>query len=325
MIEINPVFNVVLIEWDGNKPPTTWYNRLRSMNLRVMGDKKQSPLDRRACGSGVIYQEGMIMVNTPEQAVMISNIAKGLGAKNVVVGELSLTDASASANDMKVLDSIGKRGRPSKSDEELRQEPHVMTCLWELESRDVVLGELKNEHVCPVCGSTSIALRKGERRSFKPYEKGDIFDYWLKTHFVSGEYEKPNFDENARLSGFESPSEIQNNAGISDLLNSPLGKFVSRDTKLPAEKRLILLSLAHKRISEMIYRESVEKSNNNHLQGMTIYYQICPNPVLKGSLLPENRFKISMVDLLPYMKQGMMNPLSSFTKEELCYLVENTL
>jgi len=39
---------LVLIEWDGLQPPTSYYNRLKSLGIRVRGDKSEAPVVRRA-------------------------------------------------------------------------------------------------------------------------------------------------------------------------------------------------------------------------------------------------------------------------------------
>lgn len=46
---------IVLIEWDGKKPPTTWYNRLKKFGLVIRGAGKDGdPTDRRRQMSGMI-------------------------------------------------------------------------------------------------------------------------------------------------------------------------------------------------------------------------------------------------------------------------------
>jgi len=321
-MSVNPVFHVVLVEWDGMKPPTTWYNRLRSMGLRVNGNKSESPLQRRACGSGVIYQEGMIMVNTPEQAVCISQLATSMGATNVVTGELAIEGFSMTEKERTVLSNLQQRGRPSRESDKVKMSKHSMTCYSEMKTMEVTPKTLANEGICPVCGSTRVSMRVGAQTRAYPFVgREDIYSYWLKTHFINGTFEKPVFD-NSVINEENEYSDTTTNLLRSTKLYSAI--MVS---KIQPEKLLRVLDTAYDfwkfTYASQDNNEIHQKLTNNHLKGFSVYYQINQNPRLDGSLVT-GLCELSMIDLLPQLERGN-SPLKDLTTEEILELCDASI
>lgn len=57
---------IAVIEWDGKQPPTTYYNRLRSMGLKVRGDKEKAPVVRRA-STARTFSQGYEWIDSDER------------------------------------------------------------------------------------------------------------------------------------------------------------------------------------------------------------------------------------------------------------------
>lgn len=111
---------IVLIEWDGNKPPTRWYSFLARYGLNIgqggVGDKfanagkgdRISPIARRMAGKnsnpyGVAFQEGAIVVNSGDMARRLASNARYFGATSVSIGSVSLNPYSMTPEDEQAL------------------------------------------------------------------------------------------------------------------------------------------------------------------------------------------------------------------------------
>jgi len=68
-------FHIVVIEWDGEKPPRQWYRRLKRLAGGVRGDKKVNPIERRA-DKGIIIQEGCILTPSYSLARALAIMAR---------------------------------------------------------------------------------------------------------------------------------------------------------------------------------------------------------------------------------------------------------
>lgn len=205
----------VAIEWDGNKPPATFYNRLHQYGLysrRSLEEKNvafesdnaslyhwrstQNGKKKTETMSGLVLQEGMILVNSASMAEFIMYEAKRLGAKHVIVGNLSMSDFAIGEQDLRVLDQmhkvVSKRG-PKKSAEEGR---YVVTCYDEARTYEV-LHEAQPIQ-CPMCNSVKIEVRSGKQYTFthdpkETNDKGDVTAYWSRTRFAGSNFEVPVF------------------------------------------------------------------------------------------------------------------------------------
>lgn len=194
---------IVMVEWDGRTPPTTWYNRLHKEGLYVRGSKDQTPLARRAqlgtSSAGVVYQEGCIICQSEGLARSVASYAWEQGATNVSVGLVRLDQFNMSERDHAILDSLnavwGRRGRKSSAD----QGDYVITCLedahsWQVESDDKPM-------ICPQCGSPMITWRKlgmDDQPGLQvgSYEiglamAGSLLQLWLDTRHQVGKFERP--------------------------------------------------------------------------------------------------------------------------------------
>lgn len=183
---------VVIIEWDGGRPPSTWYNRMAKLGLTVRGDKSRSPLERRRGRHGVTHQEGAIVVASESEARLLGHLAQEMGAKDVTVGILSALDMSMTDSDREVLDhvskTLGKRGRPTR-DEKNEEHYWAITCLDEMVTQVIRARDAVN---CPTCGSFHVHARLGGLTSVPPMKPDeDVWTYWLNSRFVNGMWESP--------------------------------------------------------------------------------------------------------------------------------------
>jgi hypothetical protein len=192
-------FNVIL-EWDGSKPPTTFYKRLHQLGIRVRGDKKLSPIARRAIanatdedgrsyGATVTAQEGSIICASESLAHLIASIAVDQGAKNVHIAETIIKPFRASIDDIEALASInaifGRRGRPSAETFDF-----CVTCFEQ--AATFAVNGARYVAVCPSCGGTMIRKRIGLKNSYRPIKGGEsTASFWLNTRFSSGKFEVP--------------------------------------------------------------------------------------------------------------------------------------
>ena len=201
----NSVYSVI-IEWNGETPPTTWYNRLSQIAGFKVGRKSKdlksaSPLADRGTDFGVVAQEGAIICSSLSLARTLAALAKeGLhiagrkGAPSrhvfpteVIVSEMQILDYEVTEEDREALRRIqkvhGRRGQPDKAGEVV----HTITCMEELTSYTKTARGVAN---CPHCGGTQVRVRKGERHAFAD-PGGAIWAAWMQTRFAHGVFEIP--------------------------------------------------------------------------------------------------------------------------------------
>jgi hypothetical protein len=230
-----------IIEWDGMKPPTTFYNRLRELGLKVRGDdknKEKTPLERRSTGDGsVIVQEGAIFCSSKSLAREVAMLAHDLGAAVVYVGSMEPELFHASTEDAKIharIQSVlGRRGRPTGE-----KVDWVITCLEEMRTYEV----LDKRHVvnCPKCHSVKIRARIGTQDAFI-YPTGrsatltSIVDNWQRHRFSQQQFEKPITDGATSKVPARLPSiaEDEERRIVEIMRNSP--DFLSDLNLLPVE------------------------------------------------------------------------------------------
>lgn len=313
------IMNFIVVEWDGTKPPTTWYNRLRSMGLRVSGSKKESPLARRVSASGVVYQEGMILTNTQSQAETLYALARNLGAKNVLIGELKMLNSfSDDWRDSNVLSNI-QRGRPTRAATKARDMGKTLTCFWEMRSFTIKGKEPPN---CPSCGGSFIKVRDGSPLKVLAYDGNElIFDYWTATHFLTGSFEQPEFVTDP---GGTTHEKYYDDI-IAKLQRTKLARAVDAST-ITWEKKLKVLSLGYRFLTEYYKKPDVNRLSfltTNHLEGFAEYYKIADNPRTDGSLSVSDG-ELSMVDLLKVWLRTQ-NAISDLTKDEVVSLCDMSM
>lgn len=190
---------VVLIEWDGETPPSTWYRRLDELvgSVRGTGNKSQSPLSRRARdGGGVTFQEGCILCASESLAITLANYVQheiapqmreeGKRSPTVQYGEIALhsnwdMDPESEAVIKNIHRILSKRGKPPEVTR------YAVTCYEECETFAVErpLGRVIN---CPHCGGVNIAVREGYVPAFKD-DGSDIYEFWKRSRFSLGRWE----------------------------------------------------------------------------------------------------------------------------------------
>ena len=190
---------IILIEWDGAKPPTRWYTTLGRYGLKISGNKDTSPLTRRASTRGVVFQEGTIIVNSDSLARTLASDARTMGAKTVMIGNIDAKNFQMSEQDKRTLEQItavtSKRGPKNKTEEGR----YIIHCYEEAKTHVIDLREAPV--VCPECGSLRIQWRKGEPRKVAPYsDKQSITGYWIATRFDEhGRFETPMTYSNSKM------------------------------------------------------------------------------------------------------------------------------
>ena len=193
---------IIVIEWDGKKPPTTYYNRLRSYGIHVgrktfdgglKVDKNLGPSARRsfkkvATGSGTIVQEGAIVCASESLARNVALLAEEHGARTVQYGSVELEDVVMSNEDYEIINRVekhlGKRGRPS-----VELFNWTVTCLEECKT--FFVEDKRFVTNCPNCNGLRIKTRKGEPTKLAIPDTGDIIEDWFRHRFSSGEFEIP--------------------------------------------------------------------------------------------------------------------------------------
>jgi hypothetical protein len=186
---------IVVIEWDGRQPPTTYYNGLHRLHLRVRGDKTQEPVVRRSRKEdhSVIVQEGTVLVESESLARQVAHLATENGARSVFVGNVDFPDDERGRRmtqaEVDVVNRFNKafkqRGRPAEGEREERS--WVVSCP-ECTHTDTVTSD-KLVIQCPNCGGLRVASRVGYRHIFS--HQPTSLDEWKNMYFVEGYFEIP--------------------------------------------------------------------------------------------------------------------------------------
>jgi hypothetical protein len=187
----------VIIEWDGEKPPRTFYGRLHKLGLFVRGRKDEfpdSPLARRQAAKtrlddpSIVVQEGCVILSSESLAKAVADYAICEGAKVVKIGMMESLDnyymTTKDAEIMTRLESIlGKRGRPSGDPVDW-----VATCHEEMKSYEV--DNVRNVIACPHCGGVDIDARFGSLTAYT-FPGGSLINAWVRHRFVNATFERP--------------------------------------------------------------------------------------------------------------------------------------
>lgn len=198
---------VVVIEWNGKKPPTTFYNRLHEYGLWSRDRRSNQERDevslmtwrgnrpgsnKSDAKSGLVIQEGMIMVASYGLAQEIALLARKAGAVFVQVGQMYTSDLHASVPDMEAFEerqmNISKRGpKPIASNG-----TYCVTCYEEAQTYEVETDMAPMTCLHQSCRSTFIVSRFGRLPRFrKPQDGENLADYWARTRFDTGEFVIP--------------------------------------------------------------------------------------------------------------------------------------
>lgn len=212
---------VLIIEWDGAKPPTKWYNRLAKLGLSTgnrFGHAEDGVLARRASDAGVTHQEGAIICKARSTARSLGHVAYELGAKAVTVARIEIESLSMTAEDEAALNRISRtlnrRGRPSKDE----PTDWVVTCRDE--GRTHQLTSHREPAYCPRCASGRVQIHSGIQASLS-LPGGALLDVWQKSRFATGAFEIPLVDPEAPAAN-GSASEAGDTLAIQALAGSLL-------------------------------------------------------------------------------------------------------
>jgi hypothetical protein len=182
----------VLIEWDGKRPPTRWYDRLRSLGYKVQGSKDASPLARRDShnNNGITFQEGALLCREESEARTLAHLANEMGAANAMVITYTALDLSMSEQDFAALSRIqstlGRRGRPPAAT------PKVTVCHDCGKASDVFGASFR----CHYCGGTDISQRDGQRTVIRlaPNLPGSPLGY-IASRYLETWHEEPDIQQ----------------------------------------------------------------------------------------------------------------------------------
>lgn len=190
---------IVVIEWDGKQPPTTYYNGLHRLNLRVRGDKDKDPVVRRSRSEdhSVIVQEGTVLVESESLARQVAYLARECGARSVFVGNCEFPDDEKGRKMTKAEEEVvnrfnrafRQRGRPAEGDREERS--WVISCPECVHTSLQISDKLVIQ--CPSCGGLRVASRVGHRHIFSHHPLS--LDEWKNMYFVEGYFEVPEVAE----------------------------------------------------------------------------------------------------------------------------------
>lgn len=211
---------IVVIEWDGKKAPSTWYNRLNALKVKVHkpksvgGHEVLNPEQRRAFESteevytgGTIVQEGCIITSSDSFARLIAGLAKNeFNAKSVHIGHVEMEKFNPEYDDAQIVNRVqsllGQRGRPMNGE----RMTFTVTCLEcgrvnVLEDQRFVIG-------CPSCLSVSVKHRLGTTIRMAVPNNGTIFEKWLSHRFWTGEFEPNYIDDDGPQPPPPTPSDF---------------------------------------------------------------------------------------------------------------------
>lgn len=212
---------VVLIEWNGDIPPTKWYRRLHKSGIRVRTKESAdgvvaSRLD--ATRSTVIVQEGAVITFSYSLARMIAAwLTNGIEVERhqyeevegkrklvsveteivkpalVLFGKLDIeADFEPSIADVRALEHMetvhGRRGRKPDAQE------WAVTCYECMETHSVESGTPTH---CPVCNGVQIDFAPGTVPAYKDNPSSDVLDYWFRTRFGGGRFIFPKVEDEA--------------------------------------------------------------------------------------------------------------------------------
>lgn len=237
---------IVILENDGMKPATAYYDRRSALALKVRGrdlNQNLAPLTRRSRGGeeiAAILQEGCIVTDSESQARMVAQLAQEYGIKSVYVGTTELTPFEARPADLvaweKINAHLSRKGR--KPD----PEPWVVTCYEEMATYEVTAPEV---FICPACHGTNLAARLGHANHVRPCEDGEnILGYWLNTRFFAGHFEIPVVEDDPTLLPPTGFPDAEEQPLLTLLLSGQVGQAVTR-LPLSEKGKLDLLDAAY--------------------------------------------------------------------------------
>jgi hypothetical protein len=263
----NIFYHLLLIEWDGGKPPTRWYNRLARLGLTSRRGEKQanhdkSPLLRRLEKNGVVAQEGALFVSSESLARTLGQEARLMGARSVMLTQAKIKEiVDASPQDKKAHQMMekefGTRGRPSKT------KPQVFYVICHEEK---VIHKTDGEVFrCPVCGSNYIET-VGEKAMpvLKPDLSKGLVSAWQGMRIATGRF-LINLTSDTGIQAVSIPPTASNPAKAAI-------EFFYNNKLLSLEECLRCLDFMEEESDERA-RVGLEKVNENRIKAITYYFQ----------------------------------------------------
>ena len=193
---------IVVIEWDGQKPPSQWYSYLSHLTgghgkigaISGLKDRTMDTVVRRTLtgdASGIVVQEGCVICPSESLAETVASYARNVVGPRlermpvVAVGQVALRFNPTLSPEVaplieRVTNTLGKRGRkPPATD-------WIVTCPECLSVSQVTDTRPLN---CPRCAGLRIHTQKGKPVVYRD-DSSNIFSFWLRTRF-SGPHWQP--------------------------------------------------------------------------------------------------------------------------------------
>lgn len=270
-------FYTVMVEWNGVKPPTSWYQKIRKMGLNVRHNTQYighetPPISNRLHNEkmGVVFQEGVYVLSNESAAKTLAALAYQKGARSVLVGEFNpLPDSRMGDDEKHALARISEKATNRNG-----ITSWVITCYDELKT--FVVEDNSKPSYCPSCSSFRVNVDVGTCPSYKmPALKESvdgteyiyIYKAWLYSHYRNGKMIFPKWD------GAEEPQE-------------PMQSFIPSTAHLPATESVIKLFSDNKITAE---------------EAMTLF------SALEGATMfdAEKRARNRVLAIADYIKSGL--------------------
>lgn len=222
---------VVIIEWNGKKPSSTFYNRLHAYGLYSRQPSSNSEefsllewranrqgSNKRESKRGLILQEGLIVVNSLTLAEDIARWAKNENkAALVQIGHMTVSDFTMTERDFQVFDklqqAVSKRGPKVVGD----AGSYAVTCFDDVKTYSIQAESLPV--MCPTCGGSNVQSRMGQLHIYQQYDErhDDKYLYWMGTRFGEGSFEVPVLKANEVGTFYPTPKSAKVNLSTMDL------------------------------------------------------------------------------------------------------------
>jgi hypothetical protein len=191
---------IVVIEWNGLKVPTSWYNFLKKLGIaQVRGSfSAASPVAGRADmdeRGAVIAQEGAILCGSRSLANQLADEASKQGAGMVLVGTIDIENYDMTPEDLSVVNRIyntmHRRGRPVAGETE--DQDWAVTC-YECGTGGKV-NNMRRVLNCPNCKGFKLYAVPGDHDKFalpqglNPEDHPRI-ELWIRYRFPRGRYQQ---------------------------------------------------------------------------------------------------------------------------------------
>ena len=193
---------IVIIEWDGQKPPSSWYTYLSHLTggrgkigaVAGLNDQSMDTVARRTLttdASGIVVQEGCVICPSESLAETIAGFARNIVGPRlermpvVAVGQVALNFNPSMSPEVaplieRVTNTLGKRGRKPPATDWVVTCPECLTVSKVNDTRPLN---------CPHCSGLRIHTTKGNPVVYRD-DDSPIFSFWLRTRF-SGPHWQP--------------------------------------------------------------------------------------------------------------------------------------